>query len=92
LGRNLPYTSSADRDKTPEFQADQRRGTNSYRLPTWRQRLSGAEVSPAQWNLALAAFLVEKTYSLFATMLFAGERFKLTTGERVKGMGDAKLL
>jgi hypothetical protein len=50
------------------------------------------EVSPAQWNLALAALLVEKTYSLFAAMLFATESFKLTTRERMKGMGDVKLL
>ena len=50
------------------------------------------EVSPAQWNLALTALLVEETYSLFAAMLFPTERFKLMTGERVKGMGDAKLL
>jgi hypothetical protein len=50
------------------------------------------EVSPAQWNLALAALPVDETYSLFAAVLFAGERFKLTAGERVKGMGDAELL
>jgi hypothetical protein len=40
----------------------------------------------------LAALLVEKRYSLFAAMFFESEGFKLTAGERVKGMGDAKLL
>jgi len=50
------------------------------------------EVSPAQWNLALTALLVEETYSLVAAMIFASESFKLTTGERMEGMGDAKLL
>jgi hypothetical protein len=40
----------------------------------------------------LAALLVKETYSLFAAMLSPGERFKLTAGERVKGMRDPKLL
>jgi len=38
-----------------------------------------------------AALLVEETYSVFAPMFFASDSFKLTTGERMKGMGDAKL-
>jgi hypothetical protein len=50
------------------------------------------EVRPIQRNLALAALLVEETYSLFAAMFFSSESFKLTTGEWMKGMGDAKLL
>jgi len=40
----------------------------------------------------LAPFPVEETHSLLAAMFFAGESFKLMTRERMKGMGDAKLL
>lgn len=79
------------RDKAREFQ--QIRGTEPTLTGCQRgDSVFGGEVSPTQWNLALAALLVEETYSLFAAMLFPTERFKLTTGERVKGMGDAKLL
>jgi hypothetical protein len=40
----------------------------------------------------LAALLVEKAHPVLATIFFLSESFKLTTGERVKGMGDIKLL
>ena len=79
------------RDKAREFQ--QICGTEPALTGCQRgDSVFEGEVCPAQWNLALAALLVEETYSLFAAMLFPTERFKLTTVERVKGMGDAKLL
>jgi hypothetical protein len=92
VGRNLPYASLPGRgDKAREF--EQICGTEPALTGCQRgDSVLGSEVGPAQWNLALAALLVKETYSLFAAMLFPIERFKLTTGERVKGMGDAKLL
>jgi HEAT repeat protein len=40
----------------------------------------------------MTAFLVEEAHSEFTAVVFAGESFKFTTGERVKGMRDPKLL
>ena len=34
------------------------------------------EVSPTQWNLALATLLVEETHSLFAAMFLADEKLQ----------------
>jgi hypothetical protein len=92
VGQNFPYTSLPERrHKAREFHqicgaepalTGGQRGESVFRR----------EVSPAPWNLALAAFLVEERHSLFAAMFFGSESFKLTTSERVKGMGDAKLL
>lgn len=48
-------------------------------------------MSPAQWNLKLAAFLVEETDSLFTAVFFACQNFKLAARERMKGMRDPKL-
>jgi hypothetical protein len=50
------------------------------------------EVSPAQWNLALAALLIDKAHPVLAAIFLLSESFKLSTGERMKRMGDAKLL
>src|SRR5260370_30309315 len=38
------------------------------------------------------AFLVEEAHSVLTAVFFARESFELTTSERVKGMGDSKLL
>lgn len=57
-----------------------------------RERVFRREVSPVQRNLALAALLVEKAYSEFASMFFPTEFFKHTTAERMKWMRDPKLL
>ena len=50
------------------------------------------QVGPAQRNLTLPAFLIEKRDSVFAAVFFAAERLKLTTGQRMKGMDDSKFL
>jgi hypothetical protein len=55
-------------------------------------RVLRREISPAKWNLALTALLVEEAHSVLTTMFFLSEGFKLTTGEGVKGMRDPKLL
>jgi len=52
----------------------------------------GCQIGPAQWDLRLTAFLVEEAHFEFTAVVFAGESLKLTTGERVKGMRDPKLL
>jgi hypothetical protein len=51
-----------------------------------------SQIGPAQWNLTLAAFLVEETNSLFTTVFFARQSFELATRERMKGMCDPKPL
>src|SRR6266446_9166476 len=51
-----------------------------------------SQIGPAQWNLTLAAFLVEETDSLFTAVFFACQSFKLAARERMKGMRDPKLL
>ena len=59
------------------------------------QRCKGVfrrEIGPAKWNLALAALLVDKAHPVLAAIFLLSESFKLSTGERVKGMGDAKVL
>jgi hypothetical protein len=50
------------------------------------------EVRPVQWNLTLAALLVEKRHPVLAAVFLLGESLKLTPGERVKGMGNLKFL
>jgi hypothetical protein len=50
------------------------------------------QVSPAQRNLTLPAFFIEKQDSVFAAVFFAAERLKLTTRQRMKGVGDPKFL
>jgi hypothetical protein len=50
------------------------------------------KIGPVQWNLTLAAFLVEETDSLFTAVFFATQSFKLAARERMKGMRDPKLL
>lgn len=88
----MPYTSLPERlDKAREFQ--QICGVEAALTGCQRGEIVlRREVSPAQWNLALAALLVEETYSLFAAVFLASESFKITTTERVKRMGDLKLL
>jgi hypothetical protein len=48
------------------------------------------QVSPAQRNLTLPAFFIEKRNSVFTAVFFAAQSLKLTTGQRMKGMGDPK--
>jgi hypothetical protein len=50
------------------------------------------QIGPAQWNLTLAAFLVEKTNSLFTAIFFACQSFELMASEGIEGMRDPKLL
>ena len=50
------------------------------------------QIGPAQWNLTLAAFLVQETDSLFTAVFFACQSFKHAARERVKGMRDPELL
>jgi hypothetical protein len=50
------------------------------------------QVSPAQRNLTLPAFFIEKGNSVFTAVFFAAQSLKLTTGQRMKGMGDPKFL
>jgi len=50
------------------------------------------QIGPAQWNLTLAAFLVEKTNSLFTAIFFACQSFELMASEGMEGMRDPKLL
>ena len=45
------------------------------------------EVRPVQWNLTLAALLVEKRNPVFAAVFLLGKSFKLTPGERVERDG-----
>jgi hypothetical protein len=58
----------------------------------YREGFLRSQVGPVQCNLTLAAFLVEKTDSVFAAVFFAGEGFKLAARERMKGMCYPKLL
>ena len=51
-----------------------------------------SQVGPAQRNLTLPAFLIEKRDSIFAAVFFATEGLKLATGQRMKGMSDPKFL
>jgi hypothetical protein len=51
-----------------------------------------SEIGPVQWNLTLAAFLVEETDSLFTAVFFACQSFKLAARERMKGMRDPRPL
>jgi hypothetical protein len=79
------------RNKPREFQ--QICGAETARARGQRgQSVFRREVCPTQWDLALAALLVEETHPVFAAMLLTTESFKLTSGERVKGMDDPKLL
>jgi hypothetical protein len=74
-----PHKSSLEplperRDKACEF--EQICGTEPALTGCQRgDSVFRCEVSPTQWDLALAALLVEETYFLFAAMLFATERF-----------------
>jgi hypothetical protein len=50
------------------------------------------KVRPVQWNLTLAALLVEKRHPVLAAIFFPGKSFKLMPGKRVKGMCNPKSL
>src|SRR5882672_10561464 len=50
------------------------------------------KISPVQWNLKLAALLVEKADSVLTVVFIESQSFKLAACERVEGMGDPKLL
>jgi hypothetical protein len=51
-----------------------------------------SQIGPAQWNLTLAAFLVEETDSLFTSIFSAYQSFELSAREGMEGMRDPKLL